>query len=108
MGEGCCGGGDKATSTPPVPGLQTNGVKAQANGTHTPPVSHKQAAAELQNFINKRIQLFESYHEREKERVSPQACVPASRHLQLHHLRCPCLACACPVCSDLALNVHDQ
>ena len=77
MGADCCGGGTEAApAAPEVAGLSLSDRKpatakqGAANGTK-PAKSHAECVAELQGFIQKRIQLFEEYAKREADAVRP-------------------------------------
>ena len=71
MGEDCCGGAAVSGPDVQLPNGGAQKGKAQANGLHKPVESHQEAARRLQDFIAKRIQLFETYHERELQQVGP-------------------------------------
>lgn len=70
MGEGCCG-----PTTAPSPTEQTNGVHQNGNANTAPKgpqKPHKEAADELQGWIAQRLQLFDTFAERQKQQVGDQ------------------------------------
>ena len=72
MGEDCCGTSAPSAPTEQFNGLQLNGTASNApsNGKGVQPRSHKEAAEELQDWIRKRIELFDQFSERQKQAVS--------------------------------------